>query len=473
MTNAAYTGIYDADTLSDIEQDISWARSQLTSGSATYKSYKLYKDYLDGDHRVVFDTAEHEADFRAFIARLRCNVCPAVVAALTDRLKIESIEGDNAAAVRAWDLWQDLHLAAVANRVHTESAGVGDAYVLVWPDDEGVPRPYVHTALEMCHEHDEEKPEIVTKAAKLWKETSGGRAYWRLTLYYPDRIEKYRSITASHDTLTVASFAPYEATERATGMAETWPLENPYGVVPVFHFPHDADTHRHGRSALRDVLPLQDDINQNMINRAIVLDFGAYPLRILAGVESDIDSDPDSPTYGQPKQRIRASVDRLLTFGNSDVKALQFEAAATTPYDTAINDDLNKITVITGIPPHHFQIVSGDFPSGEALKTSESRLVSRVEDAQIDLTADWSRLLAFLLLVDGMAGARVRPVWASAHTRQIQQEIEIAATKVERIGVPQEQVWKDDLRYTDDKIAEMRDLKQAAATPPAVVPAVS
>lgn len=443
MTNAVYTGARIYDSTNGVNPDIVWALFKLTESSTEYKQYKRYKDYIDGKHDRVFDTAEHEAAFVAFLQGLGCNICPSVVTALTDRLSIERLDGDEAAAARAWELWEDLNLAAVANRIHTEMVGAADAYLLVWPDEDGVPRLYPHTALEMCHEHDHEKPEVITKAAKLWKEDKR----WRLTLYYADRIEKYRTRTDNTSNLTAAAFEPYEID------GEAWPLDNPYGTVPVFHFPYDADTHRHGRSAIHHVIPLQNNINQSMVGRAIVLYALAYPLRILAGVEEDIETDPTKPNFGRAKDPIRAYMDRLLTFPNPDTKALEFDAASPEPYESAISSDLNKITVITGIPPHHFQITNGDFPSGESLKTSESRLVHRVEDAQLDLTSDWARVFAFMLQIVGIENAKVRPVWANANTRSERDEAEIMEMK-QRGGVPWRQRMKD-YGYDDETIAEM------------------
>jgi hypothetical protein len=437
----------------DIEfpSDVAWALTELAPNSPHRREYLLYSQYLAGEQRILFDSADHGSVFRDFLNRLRCNICPAVVSALTDRLTIERIDGDVNAAAKAWELWQDLHLAAVANRVHSEAVGLGDAYVLVWPDDEGVPRPYVHTALEMCHEHDSEKPEIITKAAKLWKD--GNR--WRLTLYYPDRIEKYRSTT---DSATWSTTVTWNATafERFKVEGEVFPLRNPYGQVPVFHFPYEATTHKHGTSALKDVIPLQDSINQVLVNRAVTIDFAATPMRILIGVETDIDDDPASPNFGLAKNQIKAGVDKFLTFASNDVKIAEFSAAALAPFTEALSTDLNLITLITGIPAHHFQVQSGEWPSGEALKTAEQRLVNRTEDAQTDLTADWSRLLAFMLLIVGIRNAKVRPAWASAQSRNARDEVEIAAVKVERLSVPARKIWKDDLHYSDQEIAEMQ-----------------
>lgn len=429
------------------DDDLAWALHQLATANEHYKEHKLAHDYYEGRHRIVLDTTEHQAAFSDMLKRLRVNICPAVVDALTDRLKIKGWSAASGTATtvaeQAETFWREQNLARVANRVHSEAVATGDAFLLVWPDEDGVPRCYPHTALEMCHAHDDERPEIITKAAKVWRD---GKKV-RVTLYYANRIEKW--ITA-RDVTPGLALKP-DAFEQYETPGEPWPVPNPYGAVPVFHFPFNASSHGHGVSALRDVIPLQDSINHTLINRAVTIDFAATPMRILIGVEENVDE------HGRAVNPIRAGIDKMMTFANPDTKIAQFDAAALAPFHDAISTDLNLVTVITGIPPHHFQVgLNGGFPSGESLKTSESRLVKRVEDTQVDLGGEWAQVMAFVLRVAGLArDARLVAEWHDAQTRSDNDEIGRAATKVERIGVPAATVWAE-LGYTEEQVNQMR-----------------
>jgi hypothetical protein len=436
----------------DSSDDLAWVIDQLAATNPHIRDHALAMSYYEGHHRIVLDTAEHQAAFSSFLSGLRVNVCPAVVDALTDRLKVKGFTAPTgtpkAIAERAGQLWEELGLARTANRVHSEAVSTGDAFLLVWPDVDGVPRCYPHTSLEMCHAHDAERPEIITKAGKLWRD---GKRY-RITLYYSDRIEKYitRKDVEVGSMLKADAFIPLDS-------PEPWPLPNDYGKVPVFHFPYNANSHGHGISALRDVIPIQDSINHTMINRAVTIDFAAYPMRVFIGVEADVDE------YGRPLTPIRSGIDKIQTLANPDAKVAQFDAASMVPFHDALSTDLNMITVITGIPPHHFQTGGGDFPSGEALKTSESRLVNRVVDTQIDLGGEWGQVLSFVVTIaDGIADARLLTEWYDAETRSENDEVTRSATKVERIGVPESKVWEE-LGYTDIEIAAMKAEKEAAA----------
>src|SRR5215217_4404453 len=185
MTVMPYVSrVYDLANIDD--NDIAWA---VTTIAEQRKTHEKYDRYYRGEQPVYLDAPEYSESFRDFLKGQRANICPAVVAALTDRLEITGIEGDEAAAADAWAFWEDWNLAGTANRVHTEMAKSGDAYLIVWPDADGVPRLYPHTALQVCHAHDDEQPEVITKAAKMWRV----KKRHHLTLYYPDRTERYRT----------------------------------------------------------------------------------------------------------------------------------------------------------------------------------------------------------------------------------------------------------------------------------------
>jgi hypothetical protein len=76
-------GVVDVDTA---QNDIEWALKAIASQR---KEKQLYADYMHGEHRLVFATTEYRAAFRQMLEGLKCNLCPAVVYAITDRLQIE------------------------------------------------------------------------------------------------------------------------------------------------------------------------------------------------------------------------------------------------------------------------------------------------------------------------------------------------------------------------------------------------
>jgi hypothetical protein len=420
----------------DAENDIAWALAALKQQQ---RERQTYADYLRGEHKMVMSTQEYQRAFKQLLERLRCNVCPSVVHALTDRLKITGFSSAGTEGQAAWDLWKDQRLQRYANPLHNEAAAVGLAYILVWPDSDGVPRLYPHTALEMVHRVDAELRDVLTLAAKVW--AKGKKT--RLNLYYADRIERYITAQDTTGTLEARQFVPYE--DEATNDV----VPNDYGRVPVFPLLFDPDLKGNGCSVLHDVIPLQDALNTTIQNMLVAGEFAAYPQRYLLGIEPELDDLGNALPVP-----FKAGIDRLLTVANPDVKAGQWEAADLTKYEEIKAGYFRAIAAIKGIPLHYFHM-TGDFPSGESLKTAESRLVAAVEDAQIDFGDVWAQVLAFMLRVQNGGDINISTVWAEAASRAEKESAEVLAIKRNDLGISQAQAWRE-AGYTPEQIAGMQ-----------------
>jgi hypothetical protein len=411
--------------------DIAWALNTLASKKF---EHQLYHAYLRGEHRLTYATKDYREAFKLLLEGLRCNVCPAVVSALTDRLDIKDFTVNGTTDQASWDTWEQARMAAVANRTHKEAIACGDAFINVWPDVKGIAQPYVHSVLEVCHRVDPERRNIITLAAKLWRD---GKRY-RLTLYYPDRLERYvtKSDIQSGTTLMPSSFTFY------TGDTSGYEVENTYNRVPMFHFAFDSDTYGRGNAELRDVIPVQDALNKALADQVVAEEFAAFPQRYMMGVELDDDA------------QVLAGIQRILSVAAPDAKAGSFPATDLKQYQTVIEGYYQALCVMKGIPPHYFHM-GGDFPSGEALRTAEARLVKRVIDTQLDFGDVWAQVVAFMQQVNtGRLVDNVVTTWMSAQSRAETEEITNIATKVKDLGVTVEQGQRE-LGYTDMQIAAM------------------
>jgi hypothetical protein len=224
---------------------------------------------------------------------------------------------DEAGATAAWRFFQDRRLARVANYAHGRAVGLGDAYLVVWPDKAGRAHVYAHGGDCLVARYDPEDPDTLTVAARLWEEPPSvayGRRF-RLTLYYADRVERYISgpNTASLPTRADA-FEPYAEA------GEPWRVANPWGRVPVFPLPFEGGPGLCGHSALAEVVPLQDQLNKAVIDRAVAQEFGAWPQRWAIGLEPDQARNSDGSlkydASGNPVMAplpFQVGIDRLIT----------------------------------------------------------------------------------------------------------------------------------------------------------------
>jgi len=453
--------------LPDAATDIDWA---LREFAARAPRYALYHDYLAGDHRLTFVTKGYRRAFQALLAGLRCNLCPRVVHALTDRLRLVGFEHHDTEAgraggrpeppsaadsgQRAWAMWQDARLDRHFNRVKYEAVATGDAYMLVWPDPDEPTRPrfYPQRADQVVCRYDAERPDVPRFAAKLWPE--GAR--YRLNLYHPTHIEKYATPDRAGQGVPekAAAFLP---------LADEPTVINPYGRVPIFHFIFED-----GKGELKDIIPLQDALNKELGDLVVASEFGAFPMKYAIGVSAD-EEDEDA---------IKVGIDRIMTVANKEAKLGEFSSTDLKNYTDTIFAFAELMALTKGIPLHLLRM-AGDIPSGESLKTAEAPLVARVMETQIDFGDELEGMMAFGDRIQGGPGdAHLTAVWAPAESRAEKDHVDVIATKYTELEISRAQAWRE-LEYSEEEIAEMEAEREAAAPqiaptiPPANQPSVA
>lgn len=411
---------------------------------------KKYRRYYDGDHDLGFATQKFRNAFADLFKEFAYNMCPAVVDAMADRLRIVGF-GKSAQGDQAWQIWQQNKMTQRAGEVHTDALTVGDAYVIVWPDADGSPVISVNTAEEtLVHYADEDRTRI-DWAAKRW---SVGKQI-RLNLYYEDRIEKY--ITAprgmgSGDP-SARAFSPYEVP------GEPWPVINEFGRVPVFHFGNNTRMGTPGRSELKDIIPLQDALNKTVADKLVAMEFVALPQRWATGIEQKRD-----PVTGEPISNWRPSVDSVWGSPDPDTRFGQFDPADLGQFLEVEDRGVVAIARVSRTPLHYIMPQSGDFPSGESLKTAEGPFLAKVSDRMEAFGNVWQEVMLFALAVANVTATAddIETDWRDPAPKSKKEDAETAAIK-QGIGVPLP-VLLHELDYTDGEITDMLKADQQRQT---------
>ena len=430
--------------------------------------YGLYEDYYEGRHRLAYSSEKFRNAFGRLFKCFRANLCPPCIDAVADRLIIAGFEVDvedtePAATVSPTDQrrrQQDLRQAADAQiheqhvrqawkanlmdvnagRVHLAALRDGDAYAIVWPDPEDVKRPLIYAQDCKCVRvsYDPERPGKIRWAVKGWRDEDG---YYRVTLYYADRIEKYRTVGKQKAIPErAASLVPLEVS------GEPWPLPNPYERVPVFRWANNAGIGEGGASELRDVIPMQDALNKSIMDLMAAQEFHALAQRWATGIEVEIDDN------GKPIPPFTSGVDTLWTSGSTEVKFGEFAQSDLTQIVNVINEFRMDIARISGTPLHYFALMT-DPPSGEALKALEARLIAKVLDRQIAFGAVWADLIRFCHRIQGHpTEVQFCAVWKDPAPRSEKEHIETLLMK-RSLGVPKRQLLRE-ADYTEEQIDE-------------------
>lgn len=452
--------------------------NDLETAITTFKSnsekYRKAERYYRGDHDLAFATEKFKNAFGAMFREFALNLCPAVCDAVRDKLKVREFrveQGGSAAATEAWRIWQMNRMGRRSGEVHKEAVKNGDAYVIVWPNAAGEATIYPNKAGVCTVVYDEETPGRVLWAAKHWR-TPDKRV--RLNLFYPDRIEKYVSKGECEAGIPEAKeFTAYaedriQNTEDRMGSQEkragmpalpvkegSFRIPNPYGIVPVFHFANNADIGANGRSELEAAMPVQDAMNKSVLDMLVAMEFASYRQRWAAGIEIEYGDD------GKPVPPFKAGVDHLWITENPEARFGDFEAANLEQFLKVKDSFRLDMACVTGTPMYYFMQVSGDFPSGEALKKAESRFIAKVRDRQESFGQVWEDAMAFALMVEGKAETRLFADWEDPSPLSEKEKLENLAVKKE-LGISDAQALTE-AGYGEADIARILSEKKASA----------
>lgn len=418
--------------------DIKWALSEL---AARADKARVYREYYRGKQDLAFAKETFKRAFGNRFAPLSINLCKTVVNTISGRLKVDGFSAETTDGGNTTDLNKSIQTATAAiwemNRMKTrvrellrEALTTGESFLIVWPEaDTEEPVLYPQHAGTCVVQYHDERVGFIIKAAKVWQLVD---KKFRLNLYYPDRIEKYITSNTYPNGLPQATgFVMYEAP------GEAWPLANPWGKVPVFHFPNGEDCD----SELVDIIGPQNAVNKTVCDQLISMEFFAMPQRWAIGVEDNEDALTDAQKAQYEKWK--AGADRIWTLGNETGKFGQFDPSDPNAFLEVKSDFRNDIAVLAGIPPYHFKMMGGDVPSGAALSILESRLTEKIEDLQEywgNPLADAMRLA--LEMKKGVSNAaRLKTDWedttphdplAEAQTQEIKQRLGV--TKQQSLG---------------------------------------
>lgn len=435
--------------------------------------YVISANYYDGNTPMAFATAKFRSAFFDVFGKYSENLCAPIIDALSDRLRVTGFRSNKAEITeesvvstvtvpnvtlptrkrvkitdppgeRAWEIWTQNRMDLRSQEVHTESLLTGDGYVIVWPDEKMFPTIWPQIADEIEIEYDANTQGKIRRGAKMWFDPYASR--YRLNVFLENVIEKY----ISRETKA-------NPPETAGGWAELERVRNPYGRVPIFHFPNKVEN-KHGISELRDAVPIQDGLNKAVVDMMVAMEFAAYKQRYIIGHEEEVDPDTGEPVDENSKNY---GVDRMMAIPDPEAKVGQFDATDLTQFLKVQDKYWLSAARVTGTPLHYFYITQGDFPSGEAIKSAEGRFIKKITDRQTANGNQWEDVLKFCfqILNELTDDLTFSTMWADATPRS-DAEIADTAVKKKAVKVPSSQLQRE-MGYSEEEID--RNIEEAEA----------
>lgn len=207
-------------------------------------------------------------------------------------------------------------------------------------------------------------------AVKDWKEVIGDQPRERRNVYYPDAIYRY---------IKDGGWQPYRLPDDPADTIEgvvPWTRSDgrPLGL-PIIPFANAvADSGMYGRSDIKGLLGIQDDINQIGVDITAAAMFAGFQMYFASGMTVE---------------GAEVGPGRFLS---SPDAAARMIAIPPGPMDSLIESYESKrqtIAIDTATPMH---IIGGEWPSGEALLRSEMPLVDKVTRLGAVLAPSWTLL---------------------------------------------------------------------------------
>lgn len=394
----------------------------------------LARDYDEGRHKYTFASATFLRKYKWVIENSRENLCPAVVRGFADGVEIEGWRGPGMDAATALYHDRDVALRKVANLAHREAFRAGDAYALVWPNSRDQQRVWYHRADQAVPMPDQDDPSRLAWVAKFWTE----RGHGRVNVYYGDAVERWR--TAFPVVVNGSSNMPMwptnpEAWHRFADDGEPDTIPNPYDRVPWARWTYDATAQGgHGRSILRDVIPLQDALNKSVADLIVSEEAISNPLRAILNHETKTVINPNTGTAEREEVQYDETRSRLLGIPGKG-PLVQLDAVDPAGLLRVQDAFALKMARVVGIPAYYFTEMSGDVPSGESLRVLSARRTAALQDFQQDAVGAWQDVMGLL----GVEG--VEPTWTNIVPQSEGEKVEGARARYD-LGYPLEEVMR-------------------------------
>lgn len=426
--------------------------------------YELYRNYYEGIHRLTFATKDWKNEFGTIFSAFADNLCPTVIGAVRNRLSVIGfsaqaaekpprpllssgrIGGESDDADAAWSVWNRNRMDRRQKGIYKRALIAGEVAVIVWTDpaNEREAVIYPQKPDRVAVRYSEETPGRIELGVKAWIQPDK-RA--RVTLYYDDRIERYVTPTRTQGGIPEKAERLIEWTGTPDAPEEFETL-NPVERVPIVMFGYDSEEGEPGRSRLTDVVPLQDALNKVVADMLIAGEFQAVPQRLVIGW-SPTEFLPD----GSPKPPWKSGSDRILTLANENAKVAEWAAANLKAF-IEVQDSFRAEIARVSQTPLHYLLLTGQFPSGDAMHAAEAPLDAVVSDTQDGFGVSHEELIDLCLRFErGGTGAKLTTLWRPKPSLKPKEHAETGEIK-KRLKVSDRQILREQ-GYSDPEIDEM------------------
>lgn len=427
---------------------------------------KELEDWYCGEHPLPFLTKSHapkmRSEFRQMLEESRSNFMRLLIDVVDERMQIEGIRlsatSDATTDKDSWDTWQANQMDSLSRAAILDSLIKGVSYVSVWEDANG--DGYADLAVEDASETivaytPGSNFRLRDAALKVWRQGDMQRA----NVWMPDALYKFeRDIKQGTGSNPGTKWQPVASDDAV--------VSHIFGVVPVIPIRNRGRLLVEGESEIADATSVQSQINGFLFLLALAGYFGAHRQRWATGIKLMEDEE-----NGDLKEPFDIAIDKLIVDEDENARFGEFAQTDLTQYIKAIDQKVAHLAITTRTPKHYL-LPDGQDPSGDAIKSSESGLIRRVERKQSSVGEAFEEVARLGRMAEGKGETQVdsEVVWSDASTESEAVRTDAVIKTFQAGLIPAEQALED-LGYTQTQIARIMRARASEAilssfTPP-------
>lgn len=379
------------------------------------------------------------------ISQLVINWPRLCVDAYENRSDIEAFRfrGDDSGDRDLWDMYQENGGDEQSQQVHLESLINGRGFVIVGSGDSPDATPV------MTGEHPSQvtvrrdpRSRKVVAGLKRWADDDGTA---RASLYQPDVNSPY-------------------VRRREGWVLDGEPDRHGLGMVQVVPFlNHGRMLRQLGRSEFADVRPVADAANKMATDMMLSGEFHAIPRRLVVGMDEEDFVDE----HGVKIDAWSALIGRLWMTNKDpkEVRVDQFPESDLAVFHNTIKVLAQLAAQLMFLPQDYMSFTSDNPTSADSLRSSESRLVKRVERMHTGWSGSWEDVQRLMLRIKrgvwDPRAASLETMWRDPSTPTIGQKadavVKLASTTPPILPL---EMAREELGFTDTQRARMRVMDQ-------------
>lgn len=406
--------------------------------------------YFEGEQPLKYMAKAMEDEIGDRVYQLIINILAYGAEAYENRLDVEGFRyrGTASSDEDLWAIWQANGLDEQAQQAHLDSLILSRTYAIVGAgdSDDDPPLVTVESPFQVFAERDP-RTRRVSAAIKRWEEGEGNDKIQRATLYLPNSTE---------------SFAFHKKEWWSTGPAD----EHELGRVPVVPLVNKPRILRpDGKSEFADVIGIADALNKMATDMMISGEYHAMPRRWVTGLTADDFVDKD----GNPIGVWSRDAGRLWASESDKTKFGQFTETDLSVFHNSIKLLIQIGSQLLALPPHYNSFVGENPTSADAIRSSETQLVKRVERKHTYLGGAWEDVQRLVLRIQtgvwDKAALGLETQWRDPSTPTEAQKADATVKKVQAGIIPVEQA-REDLGYTPEQRKRMLEMDARAKSNP-------